>query len=138
MMLSQWQIHRHQLGETNMNIFESIVSKIFHHDNASAASAPAAQAQAPTAAPKTAVNVDGLLEDLAAKNSQKLNWKTSIVDLLKLLNLDSSLEARKQLAQELQYSGDMNDSAQMNIWLSHEVMTKLAQNGGVVPADLKH
>ena len=78
-----------------------------------------------------------VLTDLASKNSQQLNWRTSIVDLMKLLNLDSSLNARKELAQELHYSGDMNNSAAMNIWLHKQVMQKLADNGGKVPDDLK-
>ena len=71
------------------------------------------------------------------QNSQQLNWRTSIVDLLKLLNLDSSLASRKELATELHYTGDQNDSASMNIWLHRQVMNKLAENGGKVPADLK-
>jgi hypothetical protein len=77
------------------------------------------------------------LTDLAAKNSQQLNWRTSIVDLMKLLNLDSSLHARQELARELHFSGDMNDSASMNIWLHKQVMHKLEENGGKVPDDLK-
>lgn len=83
------------------------------------------------------VDVEQLLNGMAQKNPQKLNWRTSIVDLLKLLDLDSSLAARKELAQELNYTGDMNDSASMNIWLHRQVMNKLAANGGKVPADLK-
>ena len=79
-----------------------------------------------------------MLGALAAQNKQKLNWRTSIVDLMKLLDLDSSLAARKQLAQELKFSGDMNDSASMNIWLHKQVMIKLAENGGKVPDELKH
>jgi len=75
---------------------------------------------------------------MAQKNAQKLNWSTSIVDLMKLLDLDSSLTARKTLAQELKYSGDTNDSATMNIWLHKQVMIKLAENGGKVPDALKH
>jgi hypothetical protein len=81
--------------------------------------------------------VEAVLEGLSAKSSQKLNWRTSIVDLMKLVNLDSSLEHRKQLATELGYSGDMNDSAAMNIWLHKAVMRKLAENGGRVPASLQ-
>ena len=77
-----------------------------------------------------------MLTKFAAQNREKLDWRRSIVDLMKLLNLDSSLTARKQLAQELRYSGDMNDSASMNIWLHKQVMQKLAENGGKVPADL--
>jgi len=102
-------------------------------------SAPAAPAQAPQAAPAAMeqVDVEQLLNGMAQKNPQKLNWRTSIVDLLKLLDLDSSLAARKELAQELNYTGDMNDSASMNIWLHRQVMNKLAANGGKVPADLK-
>jgi hypothetical protein len=82
--------------------------------------------------------VAAVLTSLAAKNKEKLDWRKSIVDLMKLLNLDSSLSARKQLAQELHYSGDMNDSASMNVWLHKQVMTKLAENGGRVPEELKH
>ena len=74
---------------------------------------------------------------MAKNNPQKLNWRTSIVDLMKLLDLDSSLQARKSLADELHYSGDRNDSASMNIWLHKQVMKKLAENGGKVPADLR-
>jgi hypothetical protein len=76
------------------------------------------------------------MESKAAAAGQKLNWRTSIVDLMKLLNLDSSLGARKELATELGYTGDMNDSATMNIWLHKQVMKKVAENGGQVPADL--
>jgi hypothetical protein len=78
------------------------------------------------------------MDQLAAQATQKLNWRTSIVDLMKLINLDSSLAARKELAQELNYTGDMNDSASMNIWLHKQVMTKLAENGGKVPDELRH
>lgn len=98
-----------------------------------APTAPAAPAA--SAAP---VDVDAVLSGMQAKHSEKLNWKTSIVDLLKLLGLDSSLGARKQLAQELGYTGNTDDSAAMNIWLHKQVMTKLAQNGGKLPADLQH
>ncbi|HEX8618307.1 MAG TPA: DUF3597 domain-containing protein, partial [Thermoanaerobaculia bacterium] len=70
------------------------------------------------------------------KNSEKLDWKHSIVDLLKLLDMDSSLAERKELAADLNYTGDTNDSATMNMWLHKEVMRKLAENGGKVPADL--
>jgi hypothetical protein len=82
------------------------------------------------------VDVGAVLTDLASKNSEKLDWKRSIVDLMKLLKLDSSLSARKELAKELGYTGDTNDSATMNIWLHKQVMQKLAANGGKVPADL--
>jgi hypothetical protein len=100
--------------------------------------------QAPTAASTSTVaggaqnvDVNAVLTDLAAKNGQNLNWKQSIVDLMKLLGLDSSLQARKELAQELNYTGDTNDSATMNIWLHKQVMKKLAENGGKVPAELQ-
>src|SRR5204863_5323474 len=96
----------------------------------------ATTAAKPAAAPP--VDVGAVLAAMAAKNPQKLNYQTSIVDLMKLLDLDSSLTARKDLAKELGYSGDMNDSAAMNIWLHKQVMVKLEQNGGKVPAELKH
>ena len=89
----------------------------------------------PPSAPMQAVDVEAVLN--AMPQSHTLNWRTSIVDLLKLLNLDSSLQARKELAQELDYKGDMGDSAAMNIWLHRQVMNKLAANGGKVPAELR-
>ncbi|WP_341679205.1 DUF3597 domain-containing protein [Niveibacterium sp. SC-1] len=102
-----------------------------------AASAPAAPAAAPAVVPISAVDVVAKLEGLAAANTQKLNWKTSIVDLLKLLSLDSSLEARKGLAVELGCPAEkMGDSAQMNMWLHKTVLQKLADNGGNIPKDL--
>ena len=82
------------------------------------------------------VDVDAVLSDLAAKNPQKLNWKTSIVDLMKLLEIDSSLENRKELARELGYTGDTQDSAAMNVWLHKRVMQELEKNGGRVPASM--
>jgi 3-oxoacyl-ACP reductase-like protein len=100
--------------------------------------APAAPAAGAAAAPAQQVDVEQVLTNMQAQSGQQLNWRTSIVDLLKLLNLDSSLQARKELAAELQYTGDTNDSASMNIWLHKQVMTKLAQNGGKVPADLQN
>jgi hypothetical protein len=99
------------------------------------------QAAAPQAAPAAAaaqpVDVEQILSDKQQQSGQQLNWRTSIVDLLKLLGLDSSLQARKELASELHYTGDTNDSASMNIWLHKQVMKKLAENGGKVPADLQ-
>ena len=83
------------------------------------------------------VDVEAVLKDLAAKNPGPANWRTSIVDLMKLLQLDSDLASRKELAKELGYTGDMNDSATMNIWLHKQVMNKLAANGGKVPADMR-
>lgn len=82
------------------------------------------------------VDVTALLDNMVLHAGQPLNWRASIVDLLKLLHLDSSLEARKELARELHYSGDPADSATMNLWLHKQVMAKLAANGGKVPADL--
>ncbi len=96
---------------------------------------PAGMAPPSSAAP---VDVAAVLTALAAKSGQTLNWKQSVVDLMKLLGLDSSLSARKELARELNYSGDTNDSASMNIWLHKQVMAKLAENGGVVPPELRN
>ncbi len=101
-----------------------------------AAGAASTPATAPTAAAAPAVDVNAVLNDMASKNSEKLDWKRSIVDLMKLVGMDSSLSARKQLATELGYSGDMNDSASMNIWLHKQVLRKLAENGGKVPKEL--
>lgn len=135
-----------------MGILGKIFSKIFPSAHAARADAGAPApgtaatptptspvGAATTAAPKpvTDVDVEQLLDGMAAKSSQKLNWRTSIVDLMKLLDIDSSLAARKELAQELKYTGDTNDSATMNIWLHRQVMNKVAANGGKVPADLK-
>ena len=92
---------------------------------------------APSVAPASQVDVEAILTKLASENSEKLDWRKSIVDLMKLLKLDSSLSARKELAKELHYDGDTNDSAAMNIWLHKQVMIKLAQNGGKVPEELK-
>ena len=82
------------------------------------------------------VDVAAVLDGMAAKNKEKLDWKHSIVDLMKLLDMDSSIAARRDLAADLNYTGDTNDSAAMNIWLHKQVMKKLAENGGNVPADL--
>ena len=98
--------------------------------------APTQQSTAPPpSAPMQTVDVEAILN--AMPQSHTLNWRSSIVDLLKLLNLDSSLQARKELAQELDYRGDTGDSAAMNIWLHRQVMNKLAANGGKVPAELR-
>ncbi len=96
-----------------------------------------ASSSAGTAAPMSQVDVEAVLTGLAAKKGQKLDWRKSIVDLMKLLDLDSSLEARKELAKELNYTGDTSDSATMNIWLHKQVMSKLAASGGKVPDDLR-
>jgi hypothetical protein len=134
-----------------MSVFGNIMSAIFGHSSAAAAApasaaatpaSPTAQsgpASAPTgASPAGPVDVAAIMDNLTAQSTQKLDWRHSIVDLMKLVNLDSSLAARKELAQELHYTGDMNDSASMNIWLHQQVMTKLADNGGKVPDELKH
>ena len=130
-----------------MSVFGDIMSAIFGH-SASAApagstpSAPQAQA-APsdtTAARTNAqanVDVAAVLDGLARQKKQKLKWRTSIVDLMKLLDLDSSATARKRLAEELHYQGDIRQSAKMNVWLHKQVMIKLAENGGKVPSELK-
>jgi Domain of unknown function (DUF3597) len=137
-----------------MSIFGNIMSAIFGRSSsaaaAPAAAAPAAspvqqapapaQAATPTlaSAPGTPVDVTAIMDGLAAQSSERLDWRKSIVDLMKLINLDSSLAARKELAQELNYAGDMNDSASMNIWLHKQVMIKLADNGGKVPDELRN
>jgi 3-oxoacyl-ACP reductase-like protein len=102
-----------------------------------APSAPAAPQAAPAPAAMDQVDVEAILTQKQQASGQQLNWRTSIVDLLKLLDLDNSLQSRKELAAELHYTGDTSDSASMNIWLHKQVMNKLAQNGGKVPADLK-
>ncbi|TFW15717.1 DUF3597 domain-containing protein [Massilia arenosa] len=101
--------------------------------------APQQPAAQPAAQPQTMqqVDVEAMLDEKAKSAGQPLNWRTSIVDLLKLLDLDSSLQSRKELANELNYAGDMNDSAKMNVWLHRQVMNKIAANGGKVPSDLK-
>jgi hypothetical protein len=125
-----------------MSILGSIISKIFHGSDATAApAATTTAAAAPSAeAPKAAaeqVDVAAVLDALDEKSTQDLDWRHSIVDLMKLLNLDSSHSARIELAKELHYSENTEDSASMNIWLHAQVMQKLAENGGKVPDDLK-
>jgi hypothetical protein len=128
-----------------MSIFGSIMSKIFGHGSAQAANASPTLAPSgsptptatPTSAPAQTVDVAAIVDKAAAAKGEKLAWRTSIVDLMKALDLDSSLTARKQLAKELHYTGDTNDSATMNVWLHKQVMTKLAANGGKLPADIK-
>jgi pyruvate/2-oxoglutarate dehydrogenase complex dihydrolipoamide acyltransferase (E2) component len=138
-----------------MSIFGQILRKIFPADHPAVASAGAApapttstaqasppqDAPAPTASqrqPMSPVDVADVLKALATVNPGPANWKTSIVDLMKLLGLDSGLAARKELAGELGYTGDTSDTATMNVWLHKQVMAKLAANGGIVPDDMKH
>lgn len=119
-----------------MSIFSNIMSAIFKSAGTTpSAATPSAGAATPAAAPLSQVDVAAVLTKLAEQNKEKLDWRKSIVDLMKLLNLDSSLAARKQLAQELRYTGDLSDSASMNVWLHKQVMQKLAENGGKVPAE---
>lgn len=117
-----------------MSVFGSIMGAIFGHGSAQAQTSPTA---APSSAPAQTVDVAAIVDKAAAATGEKLAWKTSIVDLMKALNLDSSLTARKQLAKELNYTGDTNDSATMNVWLHKQIMGKLAANGGKLPSDIK-
>jgi Domain of unknown function (DUF3597) len=117
-----------------MSIFGSIMGAIFGHGSAQAGASPTAT---PTAAPAQTVDVAAIVDKAATAKGEKLAWRTSIVDLMKALDLDSSLAARKQLAKELNYTGDTNDSATMNVWLHKQIMAKLAANGGKLPPDIK-
>lgn len=146
-----------------MGLFNTLMTKIFSHAPVGAAAPAPAPASAPvtqgsptpampapaasgapaaSTAPRTPstpaqpVDVAAILDKLAAQNSEKLDWKHSIVDLMKLVGMDSSFAARKELAQDLHYSGDTSDSAAMNIWLHKEVMQQLAANGGKIPQSL--
>src|SRR6516225_6516936 len=131
-----------------MSIFGNIASAIFGHKSvgttaavqpgAPAEGTPTAAATPATGKAMTQAEVEAMIKKIADGQSEKLNWQQSIVDLMKLLKLDSSFTARKQLAQELGYKGSLDGSAEMNIWLQKEVMTKLAESGGVVPESLKH
>jgi hypothetical protein len=138
-----------------MSVFGSIVSAIFGSKHAAGVTAaagspspppssPATSASAGTAAGATAAakpiskaDVEAILAKLADEQDEDLDWKSSIVDLMKLLKLDSGLGARKQLAQELGYTGALDGSAAMNVWLQKQVMTKLAESGGKVPDSLR-
>jgi 3-oxoacyl-ACP reductase-like protein len=141
-----------------MSIFSKIKDAIFGSKAAASPAHPSAAPASPTAAapkpttttpapssttantqaaPSQPVDVEAVLQSMAAQQQQKLNWRTSIVDLMKLVGLDSSLQNRKELAQELGYKGDSSDSAAMNIWLHKRVMQELAAHGGKVPAELK-
>jgi uncharacterized protein DUF3597 len=122
-----------------MSILGEIVSTIFRHSTSSPSATPIAPSSQSTraSAPEAALDVAATMDKLAAQSKEKLDWRKSIVDLMKLLNLDSSLDARKRLAEELHFTGNMNDSASMNVWLHKQVMVKLAENGGKVPSELK-
>ncbi len=130
-----------------MSILGKILGGVFRKKEAPAAApaAPAAEAAAPTPAPAAAavapqpaaeVDVAGILDFMNEQRAQKLNWRTSIVDLMKLIGLESSLAERKELADELGYTGDKSDSASMNIWLHKQVIQKIRDNGGQLPTDL--
>ena len=138
-----------------MSIFGKIMGAIFgSHASAAPASGGAAPGSAPASgaapastgsspapatAPAQSVDVAAIVDKAAAaKKGEKLEWRTSIVDLMKALDIDSSLKARKELAKELGYTGDTDDSATMNIWLHKQVMAKLAANGGKLPPEIKH
>jgi hypothetical protein len=138
-----------------MSIFGKIMGAIFGHSATAAttggAAAPAggggggapagsgsSASAAPSAAPAQSVDVASIVDKAAAAKHEKLEWRTSIVDLMKALDIDSSLAARKELAKELGYTGDTNDSASMNVWLHKQVMAKLAANGGKLPPEIKH
>ena len=131
-----------------MSILGKIFGRIFPKANAGQApaatqSAPSQPANQPQAVPAGAaaatvnrVDIEQVLDGMAANNPQKLNWRTSIVDLMKLVGMDSTLQERKELADELGYSGDKSDTAAMNMWLHKQVMQRMADNGGKVPANL--
>jgi hypothetical protein len=140
--------------ERAMSILGTIMSKVLGKAPASPAAAapaaPSAQASGTTKAtpsapastsssvqPGPSVDVAAVLDDLSDKTTEKLDWRHSIVDLMKLLSLDSGLAARKELANELHCDGDTSNSASMNIWLHKQIMVKLAANGGKLPEDLK-
>jgi len=137
-----------------MSIFGKIMGAIFGSSASAAPAGGTATSAAPAggsgstsaspaavpagAAPAQSVDVAPILDKAVAAKGEKLEWRTSIVDLMKALDIDSSLSARKELAKELGYSGDTNDSASMNIWLHKQVMAKLAANGGKLPPEIKH
>jgi Domain of unknown function (DUF3597) len=132
-----------------MSIFGKIMGAIFGNKaDAAPGATPAVGGSAPSvnstpgpssaSSPATSVDVAPILDKAVAAKNEKLEWRTSIVDLMKALDIDSSLNARKELAKELNYTGDTNDSASMNIWLHKQIMAKIVANGGKIPADLKH
>jgi 3-oxoacyl-ACP reductase-like protein len=129
-----------------MALFSNLLSRIWGHAETAAptaastvevpAATPTSDAPAAPAAPAAPVDVAAVLNGLAATHAERLDWQHSIVDLLKLVGLDSSLAARKELATDLHYTGELDGSAAMNLWLHKEVMKKLADNGGKVPQEL--
>ena len=136
-----------------MSILGKIFDRILHHGSAGAspsatttASAAPQQTQTPSAqgspqsgaATMERVDIEKVLDGMAANNPQKLNWRTSIVDLMKLVGMESTLQERRELADELGYTGDKSDTAAMNMWLHKAVMKKIEENGGKVPASLLH
>jgi hypothetical protein len=124
--------------EIKMSIFGRIKDSIFGKKDDTGQGGQAAVAATSATAAISQVDVEAILTDLAAKAGRPSNWKTSIVDLMTLLGLDSSLAHRVELAKELGYTGDTNDTATMNVWLIKQVMTKLAEQGGKVSANLMH
>ena len=102
-----------------------------------ASAAPAPAPAAPIAPPQS-VDIAAIMDKAVAAHHEKLEWRTSIVDMLKALDVDSSLAARKELAKELGYTGDTNDSASMNVWLHKQMMAQLAAHGGKLPPEIKH
>jgi Domain of unknown function (DUF3597) len=141
-------------GRKIMSVFGKIMGAIFGHGSAQAANAspaPGSSASPGTSSssgaspgatpanvpPAQTVDVAAIVDKAAAAKGEKLAWRTSIVDLMKALDLDSSLSARKELAKELKYTGDTSDTATMNVWLHKQVMARLAANGGKLPADIK-
>ncbi len=113
-----------------MSILGNIMSAIFGPKGVKADGTPA------TSGKMEMVDVEAMMDKLAKDSGRPSNWKVSIVDLMTLLKLDSSLKTRQQLAKDLGYTGDTNDTATMNIWLHKQVMTKIAENGGKVPGNL--
>ena len=128
-----------------MSIFGKIMSAIFGSKASATPAATSTGSAAPSAgsggasggAPAQSVDVAAILDKAVAAQKEKLAWRTSNVDLMKALQVDSSLGARKELAQELKDTGDTNDSATMNIWLHKQMMAQLAANGGKLPSDIK-
>jgi hypothetical protein len=125
-----------------MGIFGKIMSAVFgtkaDATPAGGGAAAGTGSSAGSAAPAATVDVAPILDKAVAAKGEKLEWRTSIVDLMKALDIDSSFTARKELAKELGYTGDSNDSASMNIWLHKQIMIKFAANGGKLPAEIKH